>query len=181
MSETEINDTTQAEIEVPVLEIEFNDFLKICEKINIVDSGAFISMPNHSKSYSDKENVHIKDIVTELLNYQREENKWRLTPFTLCDVETTSESFKIGNKTLFDSSRIIIISKMNSAFIIPGEKSIAEGGFLPNEILKVSNMISSQLFLLRFTDVKNEEQDGYDLKIQYSLIDRTAIQDNHED
>lgn len=172
---------TEQEMEVPVLEIEFENFLKLCERINLVDSGAFASMPNHVKVYGDREKTHIKDLVTELISYQDEDNKWRLREFKLQPVETTDNCVKIEDKTIYDASRIIIISQMNSIFIIPGEKSIAEGNCSPNEIIRLTNLISSQLFLLRFSDVKAEDNGGYDLKCDYYLIDRTKVKENNED
>lgn len=172
---------TEQEMEVPVLEIEFENFLKLCERINLVDSGAFASMPNHVKVYGDREKTHIKDLITELISYQDEDNKWRLREFKLQPIETTDNYVKIEDKTIYDASRIIIISQMNSIFIIPGEKSIAEGKCSPNEIIRFTNLISSQLFLLRFADVMADDNSGYDLKVDYVLIDRTNIKENNED
>jgi hypothetical protein len=166
---------TDNTIEVPVLELEFDKFLEICKKVNIVDSITFFSMPNHVKTYSDRGSYSIEKLINELLEYQNEENKWRLKEHKVADFEHQGDSFKIAEHTIFDASRIIIISKLNSAYIIPGERSISEGKCAPNEIIKLSNLISSQLFLLRFHDVMNEEKTGYDLKVDYNVIDRTNI------
>ena len=117
--------------------------------------------------------------MTMLLDFETEENSWRVNQKTVVDLSTQGNKVIIGDKTLFDSNRVIIISKLNSAYIVPGERSIKEGGFMPNEIVKLSNLISSQLFLLRFSDVPDEKNGGFDLKVEYSLIDRTRIQSNH--
>lgn len=183
MSETEIIDTVvdePQEVEVPVLELEFNNLLQICKRINLVDSGAYINMPNHVKTYADPEKKPIKDLITELLSFEEDDNSWRINPIKIEELIATEEFIKVGEKTIYDADRIIIISKMNTIFIIPGEKSIKEGKCQANEIIKLTNLISSQLFLLRFNDVKNDT-DGYDLKIEYQLINRTAVQNNHED
>lgn len=169
----------QDTIEVPVLEIEFAKFLQICERVNIIDSCLFFSMPNHSRDYANREKINVADLVNTLLDFEKEENSWRVTKKTVVDLTQGEKSIIIGDKTLLDSDRVIIISKMNSAYIIPGEKSIKEGGFLPNEIVKLTNMISSQLFLLRFNDIPDEEKGGFDLKVEYSLIDRTKAKLNH--
>lgn len=171
---------TEQDIEVPVLEIEFDNLLKLCERINLIDSGSFTSMPNHVKIYGDKEKTHIKDLITELISYQEEDNKWRQHEFKLQPVETTDSYIKINDKIIYDAFRIIIISQMNSLFIIPGEKSISEGNCSPNEIIRFTNLISSQLFLLRFSDVK-ADNNSYDLKVDYLLIDRTKSKENNED
>lgn len=165
--------------EVPVLEVEFAKFLQICEKINIVDSCKFFSMPDHSKKYSDRATMPISELMTMLLDFEKEENSWRAVQKTVQDLNAVDGKIIIGDKILFDSNRVIIISRLNSAYIVPGERSIKEGGFMPNEIVKLSNLISSQLFLLRFSDVPDEKNGGFDLKVEYSLIDRTRIQSNH--
>lgn len=166
---------TEESIEVPVLELEFEKLIEICKKINIVDSVTLFSMPNHSKTYENREKYPIDKLVNELLEYQNEENKWRLKEIKVADFVCEDNAIKVVDKTIYDSPRVIIISKLNSVYIIPGERSISEGGCVPNEIIKLSNLISSQLFLLRFHDIPNEENTGYDLKIDYSVIDRTKI------
>ena len=178
---SDIIDTNDDSIEVPVLELEYSKVLEIIKRVNIADSITIISMPDHVKNYTDREKKPISVIVDELIDYQREENSWRLKVLKVADITVEDNSIKFSDKTIFDSDRIIIISKMNSLFIIPGEKSIKEGNCQPNEIIKISNLISSQLFLLQFTDVKNEESDTYDLRVQFSLIDRTQVEDKHED
>lgn len=168
-------------IEVPVLELEFDKFLEICKNINIVDCITVFSMPNHVKSYADREKCTIGDLVMELIDYQKEENEWRLEKHKVEELTIIDNSLRFLDKILFDSPRIVIISKMNSAFIIPGEQSIKEGKCLPNQIIKFSNMISSQLFLLQFKDVKREDESGYDLKVDFNLINRTRVQEINED
>ena len=169
----------QETTEVPVLEVEFTKFLQICEKINIADSCKFFSMPDHTKKYSDRTTMPVAELMTMLLDFEKEENNWRVNEKTIVDLIGQEDKLIIGDKTLFDSNRIIIISRLNSVYIVPGERSIKEGGFMPNEIVKLSNLISSQLFLLRFSDVPDEKNGGFDLKVEYSLIDRTRIQSNH--
>lgn len=169
---------TDEMIEVPVLELEFENFIEICKKINLVDSITIFSMPNHVKAYSNREEKPVSDLVMELLDYQKEENAWRLKVHKVQELSTIDNTIKFLDKTIFDSSRIIIISKMNSAFIIPGEQSIANGNCQPNEIIKLSNLISSQLFLLQFKDVKDRESDKYDLKIEFNLINKSTKDEN---
>lgn len=169
----------QETTEVPVLEVDFTKFLQICEKINIADSCKFFSMPDHAKKYSDRTTMPVGELMTMLLDFENEENNWRVNQKTIVDLIAQGDKLIIGDKTLFDSNRIIIISRLNSVYIVPGERSIKEGGFMPNEIVKLSNLISSQLFLLRFSDVPDEKNGGFDLKVEYSLIDRTRIQSNH--
>lgn len=163
-------------IDVPVLEIEFGSLLNICRKINIVDCITVFSMPEHLSQYADKEQMPISDLVLKLIDYQKEENKWRLKEHKVMEIDASDNSIKVLDKMILDAYRIIIISKMNSVFIIPGEESIKNGNCAPNEIIKLSNLISSQLFLLTFNDVKNENGDGYDLKINYKIINRTSIE-----
>lgn len=180
MSETKVVDIQDDTMEVPVLELDFNKFLEISQKINLVDSITLFSMPNHLKSYSDRNIVSVGDLIMELIEYQKEENKWRLEEFKVEQFSIENNSIKVINRTISDAYRIIIVSKMNSVFIIPGEESIKKGNCQANQIIKLSNLISSQLFLLVFNDVKSEETGNYDLKAEFALIDRTKIKENND-
>ena len=167
-------------IEVPVLELEFENLIEICKKINLVDSITVFSMPNHVKTYSNREEKPVSDLVMELIDYQKEENEWRLKSYKVQELAVADNTIKVLDKTIFDAARIVVISKMNSVFIIPGKESLKNGNCLPNEIIKLSNLISSQLFLLQFKDVKEEGSNNYDLRVEFNLINRTQIQENHE-
>lgn len=161
-------------IEVPILEVNFENFLKICEKINIVDNVTAYSMPNHVKEYATSEKFPIAELMNLLIEYQKPENEWRRKENKVVDLQNNGEYIQVGEKTIFDAERIIIVSKMNSAFVIPGEKSIKDGKFLPNEIIKMTNLISSQLFLLNFIDEPSDNNTSYNLKVEYSIINRQS-------
>lgn len=167
-------------IEVPILELDFDKLLEMTKKINLVDCITFFSMPNHVKTYSDREKMAVGDLILELIDYQKEENEWRLTKNPVVEFTADENGIKFLDKNITDASRVIIVSKMNSVFIIPGENSIKTGNCQPNQIIKLSNLISSQLFLLKFNDVKEEGSDDYDLKVEFALIDRTSVKEKHE-
>jgi hypothetical protein len=171
-----VSNSNETPMEIPVLELEFSKVIELCKKINIVDSVTYYSMPDHVKKYENREQYSIDVLINELIGYQTDENKWRLREDKVIDFQCGDDYLKVGDKTIYDSSRIIIISKINSIYIIPGERSIAEGNCTPNEIIRLSNLISSQFYLLRFNDVENEDKTGYDLKVDYMVIDRDKIQ-----
>lgn len=161
-------------VDVPVLEVEFDKFIEISEKINLVDSLSLISMANHVKDYSNREKYPIVDLVNELLECQKEENNWRISNHTVVEYQNNENKIQFLDKTICDAGRIIIISKMNTVFIVPGEKSIKEGNCQPNQIIKLTNLISSQLFLMKFRDIKQEDGDGFDLRVEYALISKKS-------
>ena len=169
---------TNETIDVPVLEVEFDKFIEITQRINLIDSIKLISMPNHIKTYSNRDECHIIDLVNGLLEYQKEENSWRIEEHKVVEYANNENNVQFLDKTIFGAERVIIISKMNSAFIIPDEKSIKEGKCQPNQIIKLTNLISSQLFLMQFNDIKQENGDGFDLRIEYALISKKSSQDN---
>ena len=171
---------TEETIEIPVLELDFENFLSICAKVNLIDSILEFSMPNHLNSYSDREKAPIANLIQELLEYQKVENSWRVTEHKIVEFAVKEGAMSYLDKTIFDASRVIIVSKLNSAYIIPGERSIKEGKCQPNQIIKLSNMISSQLFLLQFKDVKEDGSDKFDLRVEYALINRTDAKEKHE-
>lgn len=166
---------TQETVPVPVLEIEFNKLLQICEKINIADCCTFISMPDHVKAYSNRENIHISKLVGMLLEYEEPDNAWRLDKQTVVEMKTSPDSIVLSDRVIYDSDRVIVISKINSVYIIPGERSIKEGNCKPNEIIKLSNLLSSQIFLLRFSDIPNDNDGGYDLKVEFNMVQKPVI------
>lgn len=176
----ETHDSETDTIEVPILELDFDKFLEMTKKINIVDCITFFSMPNHVKTYSDREKLTAGDLILELIEYQKEENEWRLTKNPVADFAVDANGVKFLDKNITDAARVIVVSKMNSIFIIPGENSIKSGNCQPNQIIKLSNLISSQLFLLKLNDVKEEASNDYELKVEFALIDRTAVKENHD-
>lgn len=172
--------TTEETIEIPILELEFEKFLEICEKVNLVDSILEFSMPNHLNFYSDREKAPIANLIEELLEYQKPENAWRVTEHKVIEFAIKDGAINYLDKIIYDANRIIIVAKLNSAYIIPGEKSIKEGKCQPNQIIKLSNMISTQLFLLQFKDVKEENSDKFDLRVEYGLINRSKEKEKNE-
>ena len=98
---------TDEMIEVPVLELEFENFIEICKKINLVDSITIFSMPNHIKTYSNREEKPVSDLVMELLDYQKEENAWRLKVHKVQELSVIDNAIKFLDKTIFDSNRTI--------------------------------------------------------------------------
>ena len=167
-------------VAVPVLEIEFAKLLQICEKINIADSCTFISMPNHVKAYSNRETMHISELVKMLLEFEEADNAWRLDRQTVVEMKTSSNSIILSDKVICDSDRVIVISKLNSVYIIPGERSIKEGNCKPNEIIKLTNLLSSQIFLLKFSDIPNENDGGYDLKVEFNMVQKPSAKSEPE-
>jgi hypothetical protein len=88
------------------------------------------------------------------------------------ELKTSDECIILGDKTVYDSDRVIVISTINSIYIVPGERSIKEGNCKPNEIIKLTNLLSSQIFLLKFADIPNETDGGYDLKVEFKLVEK---------
>ena len=170
----------QETVAVPVLEIEFAKLLQICEKINIADSCTFISMPNHVKAYSNRETMHISELVKMLLEFEEPDNAWRLDRQTVVEMKSPSNSIILSDKVICDSDRVIVISKLNSVYIIPGERSIKEGNCKPNEIIKLTNLLSSQIFLLKFSDIPNENDGGYDLKVEFNMVQKPSAKSEPE-
>lgn len=170
----------QETVAVPVLEIEFAKLLQICEKINIADSCTFISMPNHVKAYSNRETMHISELVKMLLEFEEPDNAWRLDRQTVVEMKSSSNSIILSDKVICDSDRVIVISKVNSVYIIPGERSIKEGNCKPNEIIKLTNLLSSQIFLLKFSDIPNENDGGYDLKVEFNMVQKPSAKSEPE-
>lgn len=161
-------------VEVPVLELEFDKFLELCQKVNLIDSALVFSMPNHVNSYSNRDNTSVGDLVTELLEYQKPENSWRVNEYKVAEFKIEDDAIHMIDRVIYDASRIIIVSQLNSAYIVPGEQSLLKGNCAPNQIIKLSNLISSQLFLLQFKDVKDEETNKFNLRVEYALINKIA-------
>ncbi|MBR4891099.1 MAG: hypothetical protein IKU15_07425 [Clostridia bacterium] len=165
----------QETVAVPVLEIEFDKLLQILSKINIADSCTFISMPEHVKTYSNRDNMHISKLVGMLLEFEEPDNAWRLDKKTVLEIKPAPDCVLLNDRIVYDSDRVIVVSTINSVYIIPGEQSIKSGRCKPNEIIKLTNLLSSQIFLLKFTDVPNEQETGYDLKVEYKLVEKPMI------
>lgn len=158
-------------ISIPVMEIEYDKFVEICNKNNYIDSLTIYSMPNHSKFYSIREDFSIADLIQTLYDYNYEENSWRLEKKPVVDIKVQDNVIKFLDKQLFGAERVIILPKNNSVYIIPDEESIKNGGFKANEILQFSNLISVKMFLMKFIEEPNEDGTNFDVKIEYELVE----------
>lgn len=165
----------QNTVQVPVLELEYDKLVEILKNVTDIDAVTTISMPNHVKEYATKDKITIGNLVNELVSYEQGgEHEWRLRrEWNVGGGTMVDGNIAIAGKTLYDAYRVIVIAKMNAVYIIPGEKSIKEKEFQPNEIIKLTNLLSRQLFLLSFEDVMADDRPGgYDLKISLKRVDQ---------
>lgn len=164
-------------VEVPILVIDFETLKNICSKVDIVDSYSVITMPNLSADYADSEKHSLGNLITTLMEYESDENnQWRIEKNVVQQIQITENGINIGPILIQDVEKIIVVSKINSLYIIPGKNTIVSKAIKPNEILRLSNFISTRMFLMQFNDVKSKQKEnGYDLNISFSLIDKENI------
>ena len=65
---------------------------------------------------------------------------------------------------------MVIISKLNSIFIFPGERSIKEGKCSANEVIRLINLIATKSFLMQFTDIEDEKTKENKLHVDFVPI-----------
>lgn len=163
-------------ISIPVMEIEWSTFVEICEKNNFIDTLIIYSMPEHSKTYSNRDKVGVSDLIQTLYDYSIEENAWRLEKKIIVDIKVENNVVKFLDKQLFGSERIIVVPKTNSIYLFPNEESIKNGGFRANEILQLCNLVSTKMFLMKFVEEPNEDGTNFDVKIEYELVKAKKVE-----
>ena len=157
-------------IPVPVMETDFNELFKIIKLVNVVDSINLVSLPNHV-SYYCKEGSSLESTVREILSYYNNENDfWRIKESKVQPVSIENDTIRVADKVLFDAVKVVIISKLNSIFIFPGERSIKEGKCSANEVIRLINLIATKSFLMQFTDIEDEKTKENKLHVDFVPI-----------
>lgn len=157
-------------IPVPVMETDFNELFKIIKLVNVVDSINLVSLPNHV-SYYCKEDSSLESTVREILSYYNNENDfWRIKESKVQPVGIENDTIRVADRILFDAVKVVIISKLNSIFIFPGERSIKEGKCSANEVIRLINLIATKSFLMQFTDIEDEKTKENKLHVDFVPI-----------
>lgn len=157
-------------IPVPVMETDFNELFKIIKLVNVVDSINLVSLPNHV-SYYCKEGSSLESTVREILSYYNNENDfWRIKESKVQPVGIENDTIRVADRVLFDAVKVVIISKLNSIFIFPGERSIKEGKCSANEVIRLINLIATKSFLMQFTDIEDEKTKENKLHVDFVPI-----------
>lgn len=166
-------------IPVPVMETDFNELFKIIKLVNVVDSINLVSLPNHV-SYYCNENTSLETTIKEILSYYNSENDfWRIKESKIQPVGIEDDTIRFADKVLYDASKVIIISKLNSIFIFPGERSIKDGGCSANEVIRLINLIATKSFLMQFNDIEDENTKENKLHVNFIPIEEN-IKNNLE-
>lgn len=134
--------------------LEFNTFIDICTRATVADLSNTYTLPDLGKKFIEKGEA---DFIQMLANYhENEDEKWRIRKDKVLNIQSNGSEFKFGDKTLLDSEAIYVIPKINSIFVIPGERSIKEGRCSPVEVYQFTNLISTEPMLIRFTNLERE-------------------------
>lgn len=180
VDEVSNNTTSEENIEIPVLETDFSEFFKVMSLINFADSMDTITLPKHSSNYTDSAKMPLEPLMKELLGfYQQEDEKWRINNNRAVPIVVEDNSIKLPGKTLYDAGRIIIISRLNSICVFPGERSIKDGSFAPNEVIRFINLVATKSFLMQLVDVLNPDEKLHSLKVNFIPIDNIQNENNN--
>ena len=156
-------------VEVPILEVDFTNFITICEKINLVDSVAIISMPNHVNEYASHEKTSVSDLMNILIEYQKEENKWRLKENKVVELAVGSDFIKVGEKTITYRFKGGKISDFSEGLNKRGN------GIIKSSIIGVSKDESALLLESLKTGEENKlilENDSLNLAIDLGMVQK---------
>lgn len=149
--------------------IAFDSFLKLVNKASMIDLCNTYQLPDLAEKFIKKEDD--SGFIQMLANYHNsEDDKWRVKKQKLLKIELAEDSFKFGEKKLFDAKIIYVVPKFNSIFVVPGERSIKEGSCSPVEAYQFTNLISTAPFLVRIVNI--EAPDGKaGLSLNYEIIE----------
>lgn len=176
---SEIIDVKPEEVAIPVMETDFEELAKIINLVNVADSINIISLPRHVSTYTNEEKNSLEEVIKEILSYYNDQNEhWRIKELKIQPVGLDNDTVRIADKVIYDTNKVIVISKLNSVFIFPGERSIKEGNCSPNEVIRLINLIATKSFLMQFNDVEDEETKQHKLHVNFALIGENPPQNN---
>ena len=158
-------------IEVSALQITFENLKKICAKATYADECSLVAMPFQTSIYADTTQYTTGSVLNLIIEYENEDNPWRITKKVVQQIKSDENSIIIGDIKIVDAEKIIVVSKLNSIFILPGSETIKNKFVNPNEIIHLTNLISTAAFLIKFEDVADKESNDINLKINYLKIE----------
>ena len=140
--------------------IDFSAFMKLTAKATFIDLLNTYQLPDLADKFIDKNE---SDFIQMLAGYHNsEDDKWRIKKEKLVKIEyNTKESgsddiFAFNGRKIFDAKMIYVVPKFNSIFLVPGERSIKEGGCTPVEVYQFTNLISTCPTLIRIKNLETE-------------------------
>lgn len=156
--------------------INFDAFMKLTTKATLIDLLNTYQLPDLADKLIEKDE---SDFIYMLAGYHNSaDDSWRIKKDKLVKIERSSkadgdsdDNFTFGGRKVFDAKMIYVVPKFNSIFLVPGERSIREGGCTPVEVYQFTNLISTCPTLIRIKNV--EAPDGnIGLSLNYEIIDR---------
>lgn len=153
--------------QVVIHSINFETLTTILNKSNIVDLAITYQLPNLAKSWVDKPN----ELLQQLVDFYSGEDNWRLKKEKSLQLKVSpNELVNFGEHSLKDAELILAVPSMNSFFIIPGENSIKECRWNPAEVVQITNIICYMPMLLTLSD-ELDENEKFKLGASYRVID----------
>lgn len=161
MSEEKVNHS------VVIHSVDFDTFKLINKSINVVDLAITYQLPTLAKSWVDKP----EEFLQQLVDFYSGEEQWRLKREN--KLQFSSDEFKFGEHTIVDAELILAVPTMNSFFIIPGAESIKNHGWNPAEVVQLTNMVAYMPMLLTLSDEPDEDE-KFKLGATFKLIQPKA-------
>lgn len=153
-----------------VQQVDWKTFTPLIEKVTNVNRLYMYNMPNKAEKYVSE----IVDLIKTLDGYlSSPDEEWRVTNESnvLFKYDKNDDTLYVGNWVITEPKLILCIPKLNSFFIVPGDKSTYKGSPNPTQIIQLSNCISVMPMLLCMREMPDEKKKGViNIAMTYEMI-----------
>lgn len=138
--------------------IAYGDLCGFLGKASCVENLTTYNLPVRSADYVGK----AAELIEALIGFYADEGeKWRMRTEKLVQTKRgENDIICLGKRTLYDADGVYAISKLDSFFVLPGKKSVQEGGFSPSEVIQLSGLITLRPLVLRLEDEVVDAEKG---------------------
>lgn len=162
---------------VNIQAVDFTTLKTMTERIGFVHRYITFNMPNKASTYV-QDSSNLSNFIQQMIDYTKSdsEENWRVEELKNVKYGNIEGGICIAdNKTLFDVEKCLIIPKLQIVFVVPGEKSVKEGGFNAAHVICLIGLISTMPLMMKFDSVPDPNDSSKQaLSVSYEIWERTS-------
>lgn len=166
----------------------YEDLQNMLNVVNAVDRLDIFNLPQQVSAYYNVEDNNTATELTNMLFDAERDESWRMRKFGLqpniiINLEKKTISF-IDSQTgrilnLYDVKGYIIVAELQMIVIIPGDETIKQGDFRPDEVIRLHNLLLYTALFCQMKNIPVEGQEGqwhvgFEMKIVNNKLPKTS-------
>lgn len=137
--------------------ITYADLCGFLGKATCVEEVDTYTLPVRASDYA----ANAAGLIEELVSYHgKDSEKWRIRMEKLQQVKKGEEGITVGKRTLYDAHAVFALAELDSFFVIPGERSMEEGGFGASDVVQLSRLVALRPLVLHLEDEVVDAEKG---------------------